>query len=155
MPHEASGRIDPCSIPPYQPPSIQILGPGLRVGGCDNCPEPRAFLEPVPKPPVPCAGPSCKMRKARGAWRTRRRVRERRATQRSDADRPSPSPNHRLRRHAAIYSVSSPWRSASTTPSSSFLVSGGMASATLGTRGFGTGSVIMITLYSKLRSSIF
>jgi len=44
------------------------------------------------------AGPSCEARKARGAWRTRRRVREQRATWRADADRPSPLSANWLRR---------------------------------------------------------
>jgi len=55
-----------------------------------------SHLECVPESPVPCAGPRCEPRKARGTWRTRRRVRERRATPRGDADRPSPANLTRL-----------------------------------------------------------
>ncbi len=48
-------------------------------------------LEPLPTPPVACAGPSRKPRKARGVRRILdRRVRKRRATRRGAADRPSP-----------------------------------------------------------------
>ncbi len=51
------------------------------------------------------AGPRCEPREARGAWRTRSRVRERQATMRGDADRPSPRDADGLRRRAAPPSV--------------------------------------------------
>ena len=54
-------------------------------------------------------------------------VRKRRATPCGDADRPSPSANHRLRRQAAISGVAPPRRTTGGTPSSSRLGAGHLA----------------------------
>jgi len=86
------------------------------------------------------AGPRCEPRKARGAWRTRRRVRERRATKRGDAPRPSPRSTKGLRRQRAICGVAPPRSTAGGTPSSSLLASGPLALATRFARSDETGS---------------
>ncbi len=86
------------------------------------------------------AGPSCQPRQARGARRTRRRVRERRATPRGAADRPSPWSTRGLRRHRASCGVAPPRSTPGSTPSSSLLAAGPVAFATRLARMYETGS---------------
>ena len=77
---------------------------------CCSCSCAHRRLEPIPQPPVPCAGPSCEPRKARGAPRTGCQYasdeQRRAATQIGPAHRS----NYRLRRQAAISGVAPPRR---------------------------------------------
>ena len=99
------------------------------------------------------AGPSGEARQTRGAWRTRRRVRERRATPRADADRPSPLRADRLRRQRAICSVAPPRSTTEGTPSSSLLASGPLALATRFARIYEAGSRYAHTSLSAFEGS--
>jgi len=156
--------------------SVSRAGEFLHDNGSDNRPGPApgsartGFINPRDR-----AGPKCEPREARGAlrlaagslranpersrgraWRTRRRVRERRVprlrsglvlsevearvTTRGDADRPSPWSDTWLRRQRAICGVAPPRSTTEGPPSSSLLASGPLALATRFARMYETGS---------------
>jgi len=98
-------------------------------GGCALRGACRTFpLEPVPTPPVACAGPSREPRKARGARRTGLPYASDEQRRAAMGIGPAlPATPSGLRRQAAISCVAPPWRSAATTPASLLLGAGRLA----------------------------
>ncbi len=114
-----------------------------------------SWLESIPLPPVPCAGPSCEQGKARPPRRSREAgrgegYRSRRsatattsnAAMRRGSAQPSDKPwvaaaGRHLRRHSSSTYLESG------TPSSSFLGAGDLASATQGMRDKGMNSMLL------------